>query len=111
MEMHEQRTEEGGPPRRWNRLVDRLQLLQLRLRSTSEGRRAITAMVSEDNTTVRLWSSTFGLFWDPSVARAELERLAAEPSGLPSFEAEMTLREFDAGRLDTVWEPKGRRHS
>ena len=108
MEMHEQRIEEGGKPRRWNRLVDRLQLLHLGLRTTAEGRRAITAMVSDDNATVRLWSSTFALFWNPAVARAALERQAAEPASLTSFEAEMTLREFDAGRLNTVWEPKGR---
>jgi len=66
-------------------------------------------MVSDKNPTVRLWSSTFALFWEPTVARAELERLAAEPTGLSSFDAEMTLREFDAGRLNTIWEPNRQR--
>jgi hypothetical protein len=56
-------------------------------------------------------SATFALFWDPAVARAALERLSAEPTGSTRFEAEMTLREFDAGRLDTVWEPKRRHRS
>jgi len=53
-------------------------------------------------------ASTFALFWDTAVAREELKRQAADPSKLTGFEAEITLREFDAGRLNTVWQPKGR---
>jgi hypothetical protein len=107
LEMDERRIERGGQPRRRNQLVDRLQVLHLRLRSTPEGRLAITA-ISDENLTMRQWSSTFALFWETAVAREELERQAADPSKLTGVEAEITLREFGAGRLNTVWQPKGR---
>ena len=106
LDMDRHRIEIGGKPRRWNRLVDQLQQLHLSLRETSEGRRAITAMISDDNQTVRAWSSTYALFWDPDLARAELERQAADSASLSGFEAEIALREFDAGRLNTAWQPK-----
>jgi hypothetical protein len=63
-------------------------------------------LISDDNPTVRQWSAGNALAWDEPTARAELERLAAQPHGLGGFEAEITLREFDAGRLNTTWQPK-----
>jgi hypothetical protein len=109
VEMHQNRVEVGGNPRRWNRLVDQAQALHLLLRETPEGRAGITRLISDDNPTVRQWSAGNALAWDEQTARAELERLAAEPQGLGSLEAKITLREFDAGRLDTTWHPKGGR--
>jgi len=47
------------------------------------------------------------LFWDEQRARAELEREASTDDSLSSFEAKIILREFDAGRLNTSWTPKG----
>jgi hypothetical protein len=103
--MHECRGSEDGSPRRWNRLVSEMQSIHLRLRDTEEGRRAITALVKDECLTVRQWAATNALAWSPKIARAELER-QARADGLGSFEAQMTLREFDAGRLDTAWQPK-----
>jgi hypothetical protein len=57
--------------------------------------------------TVRLWAASHALFWDEQRARAELEREASTDDNLSSFEAKITLREFDAGRLNTSWTPKG----
>lgn len=110
IEMDARRVKKGAGPRRWNRLVDQMQALHLRLRETAEGRAGITRLCEHENPTVRAWSATNALAWDEAVARAVLERLAHE-SNLDGFGAEVTLREFDAGRLDTTWEPRLRRRS
>ena len=104
VEMGGSRVEAGGDPRRWNQLVDRAQALHLRLRESPEGRAGITALVADQNRTVRQWSAGNALAWDEAIARSELERLA-QGGGVEGFEAEITLREFDAGRLNTTWEP------
>jgi hypothetical protein len=106
MEMDSRRIERGGKPRSWNRLVNRMQALQLQLRATQAGRDAITSLIGDENATVRSWSAVNALAWAESVARAELEREARTDSGLRGFEAEIVLREFDAGRLNTAWVPK-----
>ena len=107
--MHEGRVETGGDPKQWNRLVNHLQGLQLQLRASPEGRSGISSFLTDDNITVRAWSAGFALFWDPIPARVELEELASDQRSMAGFEAKLTLREFDAGRLDMTWEPKGQR--
>lgn len=106
VQMHAQRIENGGKPRAWNRLVDRMQAIQLRLRTTQAGRDAITSLINDENPTVRSWSAVNALGWAEGVARAELER-EAHADDLMGFGAQITLREFDAGRLKTSWVPKG----
>lgn len=104
--MDSQRIEQVGKPRSWNRLVNRMQALQLQLRATQTGRDAITALIGDENPTVRSWSAVNALAWAESFARAELEREVETDSSLRGFEAEVVLREFDAGRLNTAWSPK-----
>jgi Domain of unknown function (DUF2019) len=106
LEMDSRRIESGEKPRSWNRLVNRMQALQLQLRATQSGRDAITSLIGDENATVRSWSAVNALAWAESVARAELEREARTDSGLRGFEAQMVLREFDAGRLNTAWVPR-----
>lgn len=103
------RIEVGGQARTWNRLVDRLQWLHLQLRDSDAGRAGVLGFLSDDNVTVRQWSAVFALAWEPALARAELEREAANEPGLTGLNAKMALEEFDAGRLDLTWVPKGRR--
>ena len=103
--MHTQSVENGGKPRTWNCLVNRMQAVHLKLRTTQAGRDAITSLISDENATVRSWSAINALAWAEGVARAELEREARE-GGLLGFGAEITLREFDAGRLNTTWVPR-----
>lgn len=103
--MHECRVLAGGDPRRWNRLVDKMQAFHLELRETSEGRDGITSLIGDECVTVRQWSATNGLAWAPREARAELTR-EVEQGGPRAFEAQVTLREFDTGRLNTAWKPK-----
>ncbi|MGH9204325.1 MAG: hypothetical protein ACRD2A_24115, partial [Vicinamibacterales bacterium] len=103
--MHDCRVLAGGDARRWNRLVDKMQSAHLQLRETSQGRDGITSLIGDECLTVRQWSATNALAWAPLQARAELAR-EVEEGGPVAFEAQLTLREFDAGRLDTAWNPK-----
>lgn len=75
---------------------------------SADGRAAISGYLSDENVTVRQWSAGFALAWDLVLARAELERPAADDRNLVGFEAKMTLREYDAGRLNLTWELKRR---
>ena len=93
--------------RQWNKHVHRMQRAQLELRKTTEGRSAIAAMIAHPMPTVAQWSAAHSLFWAETEARAYLETLARS-DGVGSLEAEMVLREFDAGRLGMDWEPKRR---
>jgi hypothetical protein len=68
----------------------------------------ISSFLGDDNISAREWSAGFALAWDLILARAELERLAADESSLAGFEAKITLREFDAGRLNMTRSPRGR---
>ncbi len=106
-EMHEHRVEQGGQPRKWNRLVNKMQRLQLRLRESAEGREGITAFaLNAPNTTAKSWAAVHALAWDPASVRSLLEAQAADDASLNGLDAKMALREFDAGRLDTTWVPK-----
>jgi len=106
LEMHEARVEAGGGPRRWNRLAQRLQVLHLDLRASEQGRRTISSLMADGNPTVRCWAATHSLFWDESTARGVLEREACDEQSIAGFDAKMALREFNAGRLNTTWEPR-----
>jgi hypothetical protein len=107
LEMDAARIELDGSPKAWNRLMDRAQSLQLKLREAPEGRAGITALVGSEVPTVRLHAAAYALFWDEPIARAELERQMNDP-GLASIDAKYTLREFDRGTLTMTWEPKSR---
>jgi len=105
LRMHSERVEDGGSPRGWNRLADEVQRLQLRLSKSEVGRAGITALVDHDCATVSGWAAAWSLFWDETRSREHLTRAAARP-GLEAFGAAITLREFDAGRLDMTWVPR-----
>jgi hypothetical protein len=102
--MSESRVDRGGDSEKWNALVNDLQRLQLVLRRSEEGRSGISMLMNSEDSTVRTWSATFALFWDEPRAR-EVLQAEVDRKGLAGFESEITLREFDAGRLNTTWEP------
>jgi hypothetical protein len=93
--------------RRWNAQVNRVQWAQLQLRATPEGRAAITHLIDDPVRTVAHWAASHALVWEEEKARDFLERERAS-GGVGSFDAEMTLKEFDAGRLRHDWQPPGR---
>ena len=95
----------GSPrPRNWNRLVDRLQVARRELAETEEGRAFIAEMITDSRLTVRLWAASHALHWGEAGARRVLETIAGDSgAGLNRLNAEMTLKEFDAGRLNPDW--------
>lgn len=91
-------------PRGWNRLVTRLQEARKEITATEEGRLFISSLLDEPRPTVRGWAAGHALHWGDARARDVLEAMSVEPRlGLHRLNAEMTLREFDAGRLDPDW--------
>jgi hypothetical protein len=99
------RLAEDNGARRHNRHVDRMQRAYLALRQTAEGRAEISGLIHDAVPTVALWAATQALFWDEPRARARLAAFV-DRQNVHAFEAEVTLREFDAGRLNTDWQPK-----
>ena len=109
VELHDHRVEQGGDPRKWNLLVNKMQGLHLRLRESAEGRDAITSLaINAPNITAQSWAAGHALAWDPATVRPVLEAQATDDRSLAGLDAKMTLREFDAGRLDFTWLPKRR---
>ena len=91
-------------PRSWNRLVDRLQTARRELDKSQDGRAAIAALLTDPRVTVRLWSASHALHWGEPMARDVLTAIASDAHrGLNRLNAEMTLKEFDAGRLNPDW--------
>lgn len=93
--------------RRWNKRVNDVQRAQLYLRASPEGRAAISALIGDALPTVSHWAASHALFWDEDAARRHLEA-ERDAGGIGSFNAAMTLREFDAGRLRHDWLPPAR---
>jgi hypothetical protein len=81
-----------------NRAHARLHRVYKELIASAHGKTAISSLVTHENPKVRLWSAAHSLAWNEPAARATLEQLK-HFDDLLGFEAEMTLREFDAGRL------------
>ena len=107
VEMNDIRLAEDRGAKHWNRCVHRVQRAQLGLRETDEGRNAISMLIEDPVPTVALWAASHALFWSEPRARRHLESVATH-GGAGSLEAKMTLREFDAGRLNHGWVPPKR---
>ena len=70
------------------------------LRETEEGRKAIASLMADADPRVRGWAAAHCLQWFPKSARVVLEELRDEDVPWQvSFDAEMTLKEYDKGRL------------
>jgi hypothetical protein len=70
-----------------------------RLSTTPGGRRHVEAFLDDDEPGVRAWAAAQVLFWNEPDARRVLEQLSSSDTFPFNFNADMTLREFDAGRL------------
>jgi hypothetical protein len=68
------------------------------LRDSDTGRAAIEKLMADENPYVRLCAAAHSLTWATETARDVLLELV-RARGAGSFDAEMTLEEFDAGRL------------
>jgi len=90
---------ETGDFRITNKAYDRILAAREQLRVLPDGGRGcLREMLSNPEPGVRLWSACYLLPTDPVEAESTLVSLAQE-KGLVGFDAEMTLKEWRAGRL------------
>lgn len=82
-----------------NRWHDRMHSCYKELREVEEGRTGICALMSDENTSVRLWAASHCLFWAPEQACEVLRAIQRENVFPHSFTAEITLEEFENGTL------------
>jgi hypothetical protein len=71
---------------------------------TPGGRALIARLAIDPDPRVAGWAAADMLVWDPVTARAILAALR-DSKGPGSFEAKITLMEFDKGTLNTDWDP------
>jgi hypothetical protein len=84
---------------RANRLADAQRVYLQTLSTTPDGRRHVEGFLDDDEPGVREWAAAQVLFWNEPEARRVLQHLSSSETFPFNFNAEMTLREFDAGRL------------
>ncbi|WP_417563816.1 DUF2019 domain-containing protein [Microbacterium sp.] len=85
-----------------NRIFDEMHQLSTQLRMSADGRDAIETLLNCASRAVRLDAAAVALEWVPEKAVPVLEALVS-PRGTHSLSAQMTLREFHAGRLKFDW--------
>jgi hypothetical protein len=85
-------------PKKANKGARQLHACYKALRESEEGREALMSLMEDPEPSVRCWAAAVCLQWKPGVARRVLETLR-DSLGPFSFDAEMTLKEYDKGRL------------
>jgi hypothetical protein len=85
-------------PRKCNRHAADLHACYKTLRQSEEGRNSIAYLMFDYEPSVRCWAAAHSLLWRPDTARHVLERLR-DSQGPFALDAEMTLEEYDKGRL------------
>lgn len=68
-------------------------------RRGDDGRAALSRLMGSSNPHVRGWAASHVLEFEPEAAEPELTRLAQGPPSPVRLDAEMTLKEWRAGRL------------
>jgi hypothetical protein len=90
---------ESGDYRAGNRAHERLAKAYRTLRERGPASQAkVLTLLKDSDVGVRAWAAAHALEFDPAAAEPVLTKLAAQP-GLVGFGAQMTLREWRAGRL------------
>ncbi len=83
-----------------NRAFDKIVSAYFEIRAEPDaGRSAFAMLAQHGDPSVARWAASFLLYDDPATARDVLERIARTEANLIGFSAEMTLSEWDAGRL------------
>lgn len=89
-------------PKKANQFFDQAHAIAVRLRASEEGRSALLALLNHEDRGVRLGAAAECAPFAPETSRAILRELI-NPRGRHSLDAEMTLKELDAGRLNMDW--------
>ncbi len=85
-------------PNEANKWYDQVHAIYKQLRRTAEGKDKITELISDPSPNIRMLAAAHSLMWAPDIARKALETLR-DSNGPRSFEAKMTLKEFEKGTL------------
>ena len=88
----------SADPRVANRWQRQMHVCYKQLRETPEGRAAIITLMDDPSPHVRCWAGGHCLQWEPIKAKRTLVGLR-EARGPCSFDADITLEEFNQGRL------------
>ena len=88
----------SSDPKVANKWQRRMHGFYKKLRETEEGKAAIVSLLDDPSPHVRCWAGAHCLQWNTPAAMRTLEALR-DGKGSCSFTAEITLREFDRGRL------------
>lgn len=86
-------------PKEQNKAADQLHACYKKLRESEEGRNGLIALMEDSSPHVRCWAAAHSLQWVPERARRILEALRDEDVFPYSFDAKMTLEEFEKGSL------------
>ncbi len=86
-------------PKAQNKASRKLQASYKTLCLTEEGKAGLIALMSDSNAGVRLSAAARCLQWDPEQAESVLEALRKLNIFPISFEAEMTIEQFNKGNL------------
>lgn len=89
-------------PRKANRLFDELHVHYKHLRDSEVGRQAISGLLHDPLTAVRLTAATHSLAWEGERAAGVLEEIEQEDN-LHAVSAKWTLRSYRRGTLDLDW--------
>ena len=85
-----------------NKIFDRIHSIALQLRPVEEGRQGLEKLLGHPIRGVRLNAAADCLAWNSKAAVTALENLLT-PRGTHSLSAEITLREYRAGRMRFDW--------
>jgi hypothetical protein len=89
-------------PREANRIFDALHALYKGHRESAAGREAITGLLDDPVTAVRIAAATHSLAWEPGRAERVLEEVEQE-GNLHAVTAKWTLRSYRNGKLNLDW--------
>jgi hypothetical protein len=89
-------------PDQANRIFKAHHALYKKIRDSAAGREAITGLLDDPVTAVRVLAATDSLAWEPDRAAQALEEIEQEP-GPYAVDAKWTLRSYRNGKLNLDW--------
>ena len=95
-------SEAQGSPEQANRIFKAHHALYKRIRDSTDGREAITGLLDDPVTAVRMLAATHSLAWEPDRAAQALQEIEQE-SSLYAVDAKWALRSFRNGQLNLDW--------
>ena len=87
-----------GTPEVANGCYKRIRVVVRRIGEEPSAREAFLRLLDDERVEVRGWAATHALEFAPDRAAATLDAIAAGPTSLEEFSAQMVLREYRAGK-------------